>query len=256
MSLAMPETGTVRSLARGLDILERVARAPDGIRLSDLADAMAMKAPTVHGLVKTLVAKGYLARNEPGPRYVLGPALPKVTEGLRRSRLRREAERTVRHLFESLRSATITYAEPVAGDLAVRLRMSPERPGVLEEPADRTFSPYTSASSLVYMAFCTEDERQAVLRRYPFEEYGAHAWGVRERLDAWLMAVRSKGCSGRRPFSRGETLAVAAPVFGPGRETVATLGASAPLAVFPEARDQESLETRVKQAARELSEAC
>lgn len=215
-----------------------------------------MKAPTAHGLIKTLAAKGYLARTEPGPRYVLGPALGQVAAGLRKSRLRREAERSVRGLFDALQSATITFSEPVAGDVAVRLRMSPERPGVMEEPSDRTLSPYTSASALVYMAFCTEDARQAVLRRYPFEEYGAHAWGVKERLDAWLSAVRAKGCSGRRPFSRGEVVAVAAPVFGAGREIVATLGASAPLAHFPRAQDMESLETRVKQAARALSEAC
>ena len=252
----MGDTVMVRSLARGLDILEAVSRAPEGLRLSDLAGRMGMKAPTAHGLVKTLVAKGYLVRSEPGPKYALGPALGQVAEGLRNSRLRREAEQTVRSLFDALQSATITFSEPVAGDVAVRLRMSPERPGVMEEPSNRTLSPYTSASALVYMAYCTEDERQAVLRRYPFEEYGAHAWGVKERLDAWLSAVRAKGCSGRRPFSRGDVVAVAAPVFGAGRDIVATLGASAPLAQFPEPREMESLETRVKQAARELSEAC
>lgn len=244
--------GTVQSLARGLDILRMIAEAEDGVRLHEVADALGLKPPTAHSLVKTLVAKGFLARAAGGPAYVAGPALGELAEGDRRRAHRQAAADAVRRLFERLRAATITYAEPRGGELAVLLRMSPERPGVMEEPAGRAFSLYSSSSALVYLAFCPEEERAEWLRRYPFEDYGAHLWEDYRAFLGRLAQVRAKGHTGPRR-RRPEMAAVAAPVFGPGREIAATLGASAPIQDFPTKASQDDLVVAVTDAAARLS---
>ncbi|OGV71773.1 MAG: hypothetical protein A3K19_06795 [Lentisphaerae bacterium RIFOXYB12_FULL_65_16] len=104
--------------------------------------------------------------------------------------MQQRAITVVRALYDRLQTAAIALAEPVGGEMAVRLRMSPDRPGVLQEPLNRFLSHYTNASGLVYLAFCTPEERAAVERRYPFAEYGAVQWQTPGALDAFLERVR------------------------------------------------------------------
>jgi DNA-binding IclR family transcriptional regulator len=62
-----------RTVSRVTTILERVAAAATGVRLAELAAVLDAPRSSVHGLVKGLVATGYL-REEDGA-YVLGPAV-------------------------------------------------------------------------------------------------------------------------------------------------------------------------------------
>ncbi|MGD9622481.1 MAG: IclR family transcriptional regulator [Mycolicibacterium sp.] len=61
-----------RTVSRVVAILERVARGP-GVRLADLADLLDAPRSSVHGLVKGLVATGYLTLAAGG--YSIGPAV-------------------------------------------------------------------------------------------------------------------------------------------------------------------------------------
>lgn len=64
----------VQSLTRTFDLLEMMADAGGEAGLSELADASGLPLPTIHRLMRTLVARGY-ARQEASRRYALGPKL-------------------------------------------------------------------------------------------------------------------------------------------------------------------------------------
>ena len=64
----------VQSLTRAFDLLELMADAGGEAGLSELADAAGLPLPTIHRLMRTLVARGY-ARQEESRRYALGPKL-------------------------------------------------------------------------------------------------------------------------------------------------------------------------------------
>ena len=65
----MKETGTVQSVTRGLEILERAAAAESGLTLAELAAALGVSRPTAFNLAKTLVVRGYL---EKVSRFTIG----------------------------------------------------------------------------------------------------------------------------------------------------------------------------------------
>ena len=60
----------VKSAARVLDILELLSTQGDPMRLSDIAETLALPRSSAHGLLQTLVGRGYVERTE-GERYRL-----------------------------------------------------------------------------------------------------------------------------------------------------------------------------------------
>lgn len=64
----------VQSLDRAFMLLEAVADAGGSARLTELAASTGFPLPTIHRIVRSLVAGGYL-RQEPSRRYALGPRL-------------------------------------------------------------------------------------------------------------------------------------------------------------------------------------
>lgn len=76
---ASPAAGGVQSLERAFDLLERMADAGGEVGLSELAQSSGLPLPTIHRLMRTLVACGYV-RQQPNRRYALGPRLIRLGE--------------------------------------------------------------------------------------------------------------------------------------------------------------------------------
>lgn len=75
--------GGVQSLERAFDLLERMADAGGEVGLSELAAGSGLPLPTIHRLMRTLVACGYV-RQQANRRYALGPRLIRLGEGASR----------------------------------------------------------------------------------------------------------------------------------------------------------------------------
>jgi IclR family acetate operon transcriptional repressor len=74
----------VQSLDRALQILELMADAEGEVPLSRLAEQSGMPVSSIHRLVRTLVARGYV-RQVPSRRYVPGPRLIHLGESASRA---------------------------------------------------------------------------------------------------------------------------------------------------------------------------
>ncbi|TWV44584.1 IclR family transcriptional regulator [Streptomyces misionensis] len=75
--------GGVQSLERAFDLLERMADAGGEVGLSELSATSGLPLPTIHRLMRTLVACGYV-RQQPNRRYALGPRLIRLGESASR----------------------------------------------------------------------------------------------------------------------------------------------------------------------------
>jgi IclR family acetate operon transcriptional repressor len=62
----------VQTVTRALELLERIADNGEAVTVSVLATIAGLPFPTVHRLLKTLVALGYV-RQLPSRRHALGP---------------------------------------------------------------------------------------------------------------------------------------------------------------------------------------
>lgn len=78
-SEAKARTGSVQSIERAFALLEVMADQGGVAGLSQLSAASGLPLPTIHRLVRTLCAMGYL-RQEPSRQYVLGPRLIRLGE--------------------------------------------------------------------------------------------------------------------------------------------------------------------------------
>jgi hypothetical protein len=129
-------------------------------------------------------------------------------------------------IFARFNYARVTYSEPISGEVFLKLRITPERPGLLERPWNSIMLPYTSASVLLFQAFWQIDQRQVYNQRYPFEEYGAHLWQNEAKFEEFLAEVRTLGYAAP-PVERNGLVRVAVPVFDSGQHIVGALGAAA-----------------------------
>lgn len=77
--MARESTGGVQSLQRAFDLLERLADAGGEASLSELAATSGLPLPTIHRLIRTLVALGYVRQNS-NRRYTLGSRLIRLGE--------------------------------------------------------------------------------------------------------------------------------------------------------------------------------
>ena len=77
--MAQGQSGGVQSVERAFELLEVLAEAGGELSLSEAAAACRLPLPTIHRLVRTLVAHGYV-RQLPSRRYALGPRLINLGE--------------------------------------------------------------------------------------------------------------------------------------------------------------------------------
>ncbi|MGH3437696.1 MAG: IclR family transcriptional regulator [Sciscionella sp.] len=80
---ARESNGGVQSLQRAFDLLEGLADAGGEASLSELATVTSLPLPTIHRLIRTLVAHGYVRQNT-NRRYTLGSRLIRLGEGASR----------------------------------------------------------------------------------------------------------------------------------------------------------------------------
>lgn len=73
-------TRSVQSVERVFDLLELIVDAGGDVTLSGLAASTELPLPTIHRLLRTLLAKGYV-RQLSNKRYALGPRLIRLGDG-------------------------------------------------------------------------------------------------------------------------------------------------------------------------------
>src|SRR5947209_17136187 len=67
--------GTIQSVDRAARILKALAAGPRRLGVSELADRLEMTRPTVHGLLQTLQAHGFVEQDRDSDKYQLGAGL-------------------------------------------------------------------------------------------------------------------------------------------------------------------------------------
>jgi DNA-binding IclR family transcriptional regulator len=70
-----PKRGTIQSVDRSARILKALAAGPRRLGVSELADRLDMSRPTVHGLLQTLLAHGFVEQDRDSDKYQLGAGL-------------------------------------------------------------------------------------------------------------------------------------------------------------------------------------
>jgi len=223
----MPSNKLVQSVTRSLLILEQLANVEDGLTLQQISHDLDLKAPTVHNLLRTLAARGYVERVSEPARYRLGSTMVDLADRHRTLTTQRFAATAVSRVFAQFSQVRVTYCEDIGSEVVLKLRMTPDRPGLLERPWHSIMLAYTSASVLVYQAFWREDQKIQYDAKYPFATYGAHIWNTYEAVESFLQDVKNKGYAAPPPngtSTENSLFRVAVPVFSAANSLIGALG--------------------------------
>jgi DNA-binding IclR family transcriptional regulator len=217
----------VQSLLRALDLLEALGRLGDS-RLGQLADEVGLHPSTVHRLLSTFCARGFVTQDGRSGRYRLGYAVlalaqdagQRTGELLTVARPHLDAIRDVCGetvnlvVLERGRAVCIEQAE---GTRRVRMNME----------LGRGFSAHSVASGKAFLAH-TKEWRSELGRDEPYDRLTPHTKVTAEELEAEFAAIRENGISVEREENEVGVTCIAAPVFSSSLTPVAAISVCAP----------------------------
>ncbi len=217
-----PKRGTIQSVDRAARILKVLASGPRRLGVSELADRLGMSRPTVHGLLQTLQAHGFVEQDRDSDKYQLGAGLLQLGNSYLD--------------LNELRGRSIVHAERLAArtDAAVRV-------GVMQGPTvvvvhhvfrpDTTFQVlevgaqlpvHASALGKAILAYAP----QAVLddlTSEPLPKLTGRTNNAKQLL-ADLEAARERGVARERDEAVLGESSVAAPIFDHSGHAVGAIG--------------------------------
>lgn len=117
----------VKTLDRGLQVLELVADHPSGLTMAEVADHLALHRTIVHRLLRTLAAHRLVA-SDPNKRYQLAPGVIRLAEAVNQD-LRSVALPYLEELADTLR-ATANISVPEGNEVVVLATVEPRRADV------------------------------------------------------------------------------------------------------------------------------
>ncbi|MEL6620081.1 MAG: IclR family transcriptional regulator [Pseudomonadota bacterium] len=223
------KAGQIPTNLRLLMVMEEVAARGVAVKPTELIDALGLPKPTVHRLLHTAEAEGFLQRDLDGRSYGPGP------------RLRALAVRTMS--AEHLRTARLTILRGVAEEIGETCNIAtPDREGMtyldrvetqwplrIQLPVGTQVPFHCTASGKLYLSTLRAHMLRAVLTARPLEARTDHTLTEFDALQAELHTIRTRGYSTDNEEFMAGMAAVAVPVWDGAGKLLATLSVHAPV---------------------------
>jgi DNA-binding IclR family transcriptional regulator len=188
-------TSPVKSADRVLDIFELLAAEPDGLTVSEISERLGIARSSTHGLVQTVVNRGYLHRDHrDGRRVSLGAAVVQlglsVTDALElRTVARGPLERLVAATHDSVLLAVADH-----GNLIYLDKLFSDQRGFRTDPRAGTRSPlHASSLGKALLAAVGDDAVAARFEGVELEQVTEYTIVDRDELIAELRRTRERG---------------------------------------------------------------
>jgi IclR family transcriptional regulator, acetate operon repressor len=183
-------TGGVQSIERAFELLEALADGGGTLGLPQLASTSGLPLPTIHRLIRTLVALGYV-RQEKSRHYVLGPRLIRLGESAGQM-LSTWAMPHLTALVQSLgETANLAMLD---GDQIVYIAQVPGRHSMrMFTEVGRRVSPHCTAVGKALLAHLPEGEIDAVIRSRGLKSFTRNTITSATLLKRELKTIRERG---------------------------------------------------------------
>lgn len=247
------EPSGVKVLHKTFDVLEAIKRTPEGAVLAEISRQVELPKPTVHRILGTLEARGYVGRRDDG-RYVLGQKLfATLNETSIDQVLSRVSLPILERLVASCRE-TVNLGILDGGEIVVINTVeSPQAVRMASKIGNRRWV-HSTALGKVLLAGMPDKEVQHLLKMKGTPALTPHTLTTRTAVLEDIHRVRAQGYAVDNQENEMEGRCVAAAITDGKHRTVAALSISGP--VFR--MDMEhlcSLVPDLKQACDALSKA-
>lgn len=223
----MPKTGGYH---RVMKVLELVGNEPQGLSVTQIAQALEMSKGAASRLLAALVEAGFIERDASRRHYV---SIRLWSLGVRSLQHLRIGDMARPLIYEAARSSGISIYLAVVRDECVYLLEQVTAPhGVaMSVPLASVVPHYVSAPGKAILAHAASPETDAIFSR-PLVAFTEHTITTREHWDREMSEIREQGYA----LSSGEydtdTFGIAVPVFDRSGTAVASLGNATPRSEF------------------------
>jgi DNA-binding IclR family transcriptional regulator len=216
--------------------------------ITELAAALELPPSTVHGIVKSLQAHGLVARERHGTRYVLGPALVKLSSVyLDTLDVRARSIRWMHELSQQTGFATRLGVELFGEVLVIHHDRRPDGREQMPETGV-TIPSHASALGKVLLAFDPEHRQDALSR--PLRTLTGNTITQSDELERQFAEIRATGLGYEDEEAVIGECSVASPVYDDSGDVVAALSIVVPSPDWPATSDALS---HLKAAGRSIS---
>lgn len=244
------KSGAGSSLGTQFIVLTQIADMPEACDVATIAGAAGLSQSTVRRAINQLQANG-LVSTAVGGGYILGEASVRLGQKLRSmSRLERLAQPVLHELAQQTNETTVVnrYLPDEGTAIIAGLAESSRLLSYRIEIGELKYL-HTGASGKVIMAFLPSQTIDSIIERHGLPSLTDRTIINRDQLKHDLRIIRSQGYG----ISRGErvpgAVALAAPLFGAGRQVVGSLVVTIPEHRFDETRKDNFIDRLVGSAA-------
>lgn len=185
-------SGGVQSVERVFELLELITDAGGEVTLSELSAVTELPLPTIHRLLRTLVALGY-ARQLPNRRYALGPRLIRLGESANKllgGIARPHLAVLVDELGESANMAMLD------GDMVVYIAQVPSKHSMrMFTEVGRRAHVHNTGVGKAMLAQLPDETVRGIVARAGMPTPTVHSHGTVQSLLTDLAAIRDRGYS-------------------------------------------------------------
>jgi DNA-binding IclR family transcriptional regulator len=252
MSRTEPGEG-VKSALRVLDIFELLAQHPDGISLSEIATQLHIPKSSAHGLLGTLLSRGYLRAGRQGRTYRLGVRLFELGSGyMAGTDLMADGQEIVRELARAC-DETVHLAILTGNEVLYIAKEEGTNTVRMVSAVGKRFPAYGTGVGKMLLAALTPAELDALYPPdKPLTPITAATITDPATFRHELTESRQRGYATDFEESTPGLCCIAAPVFGSDGAQVAAISVSVPSVRFTAER-QNTLRRLVQESAGRLS---
>lgn len=225
----LDKTGQIPTNLRLLLLMEEVVKRGVAVKPADLIEAMGLPKPTVHRLLQTAEAEGFLQRDLDGRSYGPGPRLRALAVSTMTSEHLRTARLTILRGVADQIGETCNLATPDREGMTYLDRVETEWPLRIQLPIGTQVPFHCTASGKMYLSTLRPHILRSVLAARPLENRTPATLTDIHKIKAALDLTRARGyASDNEEFMEGMT-ALAVPVMDGQGKLLATLSAHAPM---------------------------
>ncbi|OBY26494.1 IclR family transcriptional regulator [Leisingera sp. JC1] len=220
--------GQIPTNLRLLVLLEEVVRRGVAVKPAEMIEAMGLPKPTVHRLMQTAEAEGFLQRDLDGRAYGPGPRLRKLAFNTMSSEHLRTARLSILKSVAEELGETCNLATPDREGMIYLDRVETKWPLRIQLPIGTQVPFHCTASGKMYLSTLKANTLDAVLRARSLEAVTPKTCTDPDKLSAELEAISSLGYSTDDEEFIAGMVAVAVPVQDARNRLIATLSVHAP----------------------------
>jgi DNA-binding IclR family transcriptional regulator len=221
--------GQIPTNLRLLIILEEVARLGVSVKPTDLIESMGLPKPTIHRLLQTAEAEGFLQRDIDGRSYGPGDRLRALAVNTMSSERVRTARLAIMKSAAEEIGETINLATPDREGMTYLDRVETKWPLRIQLPRGTQVPFHCTASGKMYLSSLKSTTLNSVLNSKPLEKLTEQTISDPEVLRRELAEIRKQGFSQDNEEFMTGMAAIAVPILDPQDRLLATLSVHAPV---------------------------